>query len=240
LRLDDGVPVMVEKLIPFGPASSDVFVNQDKKSLFIISKVRFLREGIAGVIGQNSAHFLAGSFENIGETLIAMRGCAEVTVLLDAAFPNGVDAIRELRAVNAETRLVVFAISETEDNIVAWAQAGADGYIPRTASLNELVRFVESTINGEQICSAAITSKLIRRLGSYSSANLERPSHAKLLTGREREIMRMVAKGWSNKEIARELRIELSTTKSHVHNLLGKLNFQRRGQVSEWAYKEQV
>jgi DNA-binding NarL/FixJ family response regulator len=231
---------MVEKLTPFGPASSDTLVNQDKKSLFIISKVRFLRDGIASVIGQSFTHFLAGSFEDTSETLIAMRGCAKITVLLDAAFPNAVDAIRALRTVNAEMRLVVFAVSETEENIVAWAQAGVDGYIPRTASLNDLVRLLESIIKGEQICSAAITSKLIRRLGSYSSANLRRSSHAKLLTGREREIMRMVAKGCTNKEIARELRIELSTTKSHVHNLLEKLKLQRRGQISEWAYKREV
>jgi DNA-binding NarL/FixJ family response regulator len=233
---------MVEKLNSFLPASSDDLANRCKKSLFIISKVRFLRDSIAGVIEQSSFHLVAGSFENIDESLMAVRGFAEVTVLLDAAFPNGVDAIRELRAINAESRLVVFAISETEENIVAWAQAGADGYIPRTASLNELVRFVETIVSGEQICSAAITSRLIRRLGSYSSADHERSrsSYATLLTGREREIMSMVAKGCSNKEIARALRIELSTTKSHVHNLLGKLRLQRRGQVSEWAYNQEV
>jgi DNA-binding NarL/FixJ family response regulator len=231
---------MAEKLNPFGPTPSDTLGKQAKKPLFIISRVRFLREGIAGVIEQSSTLFVAGSFENTSETSIAMRDCVEATVLLDAAFPNGVDAIRELRAVNDQTSLVVFAISETEENIVAWAQAGADGYIPSTASLNELVRFVEVIISGEQICSAAITSKLIRRLGTYSSVDRERSSYATLLTGREREIMRMVAKGWSNKEIARELRIELSTTKSHVHNLLGKLKLQRRGQVSEWAYKQKV
>ena len=73
-------------------------------------------------------------------------------VLLDAAFPNGLEALKAVRAADSSARVVVFALSETEENIVAWARAGSAGYIPTTAALREAVEFIESIDRGEQIC----------------------------------------------------------------------------------------
>lgn len=87
------------------------------------------------------------------------------------------------------------------------------------------------------ICSGRVAAGLIRRLaGAAKSENgLRRPQALPALTAREQEIIRLVSSGLSNKEIARKLNIELSTAKSHVHNVLGKLNLQRRGQVAFWT-----
>jgi DNA-binding NarL/FixJ family response regulator len=215
--------------------------NIANQYLLIVSEVRFLREGISDALKGNSKLNVAGLCDNLGQALAAVRGRSAATILLDAAFPNGLDALRQIRAADASACIVVFAVSETEENVITWAKAGAAGYIPTTAALSELVRFVECIIRGEQICSASMASRLIRRIGS--SASLGRDSFdlhfATSLTTREHEIMRMISEGLSNKEIARELRIELSTTKSHVHNILGKLRLQRRGQVAQWARKQE-
>ena len=163
-------------------------------------------------------------------------------VLLDAAFPNGLEALKAIRAADSSARVVVFALSETEENIVAWARAGSAGYIPTTAALREAVQFIESIDRGEQICSAAIASRLMRRIGSLPNSGFDNCDSrlAASLTGREHQIIGMIAEGLSNKEIVRRLNIELSTTKSHVHNLLQKLGLERRGQIAYWAHTHVV
>ena len=204
--------------------------------ILILSEVRVLREGVAGVIAGKSELSVVALCENLGQALTAVRERPSLIVLLDASFPKGPDAIQRLHMANPAAKVVVFAVSETEENVIAWAKAGAVGYIPSSTGLNEFVQFIECIIRGEQICSAVIASKLIRWVGSFPQTLGDRHLQAESgLTTREHEIVRMIAEGFSNKEIARRLKIELSTTKSHVHNLLGKLGLQRRGQVAHWA-----
>ena len=71
-------------------------------------------------------------------------------MVLDAAFPNGFEALKAIRAADSSARVVVFAVSETEENIVAWARAETAGYIPRTAALRELVQFIQSIDRGDK------------------------------------------------------------------------------------------
>lgn len=204
------------------------------KPLMILSEVRFLREGIAGAIEQGSQFFNAGLCENLKQVFSIVRNHPAPTVILDASFPNGLEAVREIRAVSPAAQVVVFAMSETQENVIAWAKAGAAGYIPTSVGLDEFVRFVEAITRGEQICSAKIVSGLMRFVGSSAREHSDLRL-AMSLTVREREITRMIAEGLSNKEIARKLKIELSTTKSHVHNLLGKLGLSGRNRIAHWA-----
>ena len=218
-----------------GEISTTEYVTADDTAgspLLIVSEVRLLREGIAGVIEGKSKLSVVGLCESLTQALSAIREHQAATVLFDASFPKGLEALREIRSISPLALVVVFGVSETEENVIAWARAGASGYIPTTTPLNELILFIECIIRGEQICSATIAAQLMRRVGSSS----DRADQSQMaLTTREHEIMRMVAEGLSNKEIARRLKIELSTTKSHVHNLLGKLGLQRRGQIAHWA-----
>jgi DNA-binding NarL/FixJ family response regulator len=224
---------MVEDLLASTSTTAKPMIG---RPLLIVSEVRLLREGIADVIERKSGLWVAGLCASLSDALLRIGECPWATVLLDASFPRGLDAVRTILAADPEASVVVFAVSETEENIVAWAKAGAVGYIPTTAALSELAGFIESVIRGEQICSAAVASRLMRRLGSAGAGEDRSGSRLALtLTGREHEIIHMISEGLSNKEIARRLNIELSTTKSHVHNLLGKLGLQRRGQVAHWA-----
>jgi DNA-binding NarL/FixJ family response regulator len=195
-----------------------------------------LREGLAEALVRDSSLSISGLSADIDEALASARDAKPAIVLLDAAFPNGASAIGHIRAIDAEVRVVVFAVAETEENIITWAEAGAAGYIPTTAALCDLVRLLVDIIHGEQNCSGRIASGLMRRVACAANATRGRYSAQlePMLTAREQEIIRLVCAGLSNKEIARELKIEISTTKSHVHNVLGKLNLQRRGQVALW------
>lgn len=205
-------------------------------SVLILSEIRFLREGLAEALKDDNRVSISGLCADLDAT-VELSGDLEPTiVLVDAATPKGIGAVRRLHSAAPDTKVVVFAVTESEENIIAWAEAGAAGYIPRSAALRDLIRLLLAISEGEQICSRRVASALLRRVGRAINAGGEL-TYSKLtpmLTVREQEIVRLVSAGMSNKEIARHLNIEVSTTKSHVHNLLGKLNLQRRGQVAFW------
>ena len=205
-------------------------------TVLIVSEIRFLREGLAEALGRDSPLAISGLAASLDEALASARELKPAIILLDASFPNGAGAIELIRAVDNEPQVVVFAVAETEENIITWAEAGAAGYIPTTAALRDLVQLLVDIMHGKQICSGRVAAGLIRRLaGAARSSNGLRQAQAlPVLTAREQEIIQLVSSGLSNKEIARKLNIELSTTKSHVHNVLGKLSLQRRGQVAFW------
>ena len=133
-----------------------------------------------------------------------------------------------------DVRIIAFAVRETEDEIIAWAEAGVIGYVPSTAGWADLVCLITDIYDGEQHCTARVAASLLRRVAALTS-NLANgrdiPSQGPVLTRREWQTAELVASGLCDKEIARRLNIGLATAKSHVHHLLGKLNVQRRGQV---------
>jgi DNA-binding NarL/FixJ family response regulator len=136
-----------------------------------------------------------------------------------------------LSATLPEARVVVLAIAETEENVLAWAEAGIAGYVPNTASVSDLTSLIGQISRGEQTCPSRIAGSLLRRVAAVGRG-AGPASAAPPLTRRECEILRLVCAGLSNKDIARRLSISVGTTKSHVHNLLGKLSVQRRAEVT--------
>jgi DNA-binding NarL/FixJ family response regulator len=133
-------------------------------------------------------------------------------------------------------RIIACSVRESEEEIIAWAEMGVIGYIPRSTALADFVRLIVDIHHGEQTCSGRIVTGLLRQIAMTARRRPSRdtafPSAA--LTRRERQAAELIRSGLSDKEIARQLNISLATTKSHVHNLLGKLRVHRRSQVAEW------
>lgn len=202
--------------------------------LLITSEVRFLRESLGEVLGRNGAVSVIGYCADFGETLSMSRERRPDMVLLDAAIPDGAVGVRRLRDMMAGLQVVVFAVSETVESILGWAEAGITGYIPCTAATADLCSLLADISAGRQACSGRVAAGLLQRIATNSAGHLNDASGPQLLTPRELEIVRLISTGLSNKEIARRLNIGVTTTKSHVHNALGKLNVQRRGQVALW------
>ena len=157
-------------------------------------------------------------------------------VLLDEAFPDGPAAVGHIRDIVPEIPVVVIAVTESAEEIIAWAKAGVAGYIPRTAGLADIVPLLLDTMRGEQACSGRVAAGLLRRLSNVGTTNGEHHdiTTSPMLTAREAQIAQMIAAGMSNKDIARRLNIGVATAKTHVHHLLGKLNLRRRGQAASW------
>jgi DNA-binding NarL/FixJ family response regulator len=214
--------------------------DKDSRSstVAILSEIRFLREGLGEAIERGSPFSISGLFADLDDTLVFVRSAKPDIVMIDGAFPDGTAAVRHIRGTDPEVQVVVFAVSETEQNIVTWAEAGVAGYIPATAALRDLVELVTGITRGEQLCSRRVASGLMRRVADMGNTvkRLQGTEITQTLTYRERQITSLVCAGLSNKEIARQLNIGVSTTKSHVHNVLEKLKVPRRGQIA-WRWR---
>jgi DNA-binding NarL/FixJ family response regulator len=214
-----------------GTAAGDLPVR-----ILIVSEVRFLRESLAELLDRDNSISISGQFGELEEFLPAIHAGSSDIVLLDEAFPDGPAVIGRIRNIAPQILVVVIAVAETAENIITWAEAGAAGYVPRTAGLSEIVPLLVEIRRGNQPCPASVAAGLLRRLYIVGGANgviCETESLPKL-TAREAQIAQLIAEGMSNKDIARHLDIGVATAKTHVHNLLHKLNLRRRGQTAMW------
>lgn len=214
-------------------------------TLVVASEVRFVRESLGGLFDRGPAVSVIGYGADLDGTLRLCREGRPDLVLLDAALRDGAAAVRRLREALPGLRVVVFAVSESVESVLAWAQAGATGYIPSTAAATDMHALVVEIGAGRQTCPPLVAAGLLRHIASTTgtpttgaAAAPSRPEgRLKVLTQRELEIVRLISAGLSNKEIARRLNIGVATTKSHVHNALGKLNVERRGQIAaSWMH----
>jgi two-component system, NarL family, nitrate/nitrite response regulator NarL len=201
--------------------------------IVIVSEVRFLREGLAEALERDPSISVVGLCADLAEVVALSPLPQADLVLVDAALRDGIATARRTRQVKPDVRIIAYAVRETKEDVIAWAEAGVIGYVPDTAALADLVRLIMDIHGGEQPCSGRVAAELLRRIAVTESPGIARTalSPAPALTRREREAAELIATGLSDKEIARRLNISLATAKLHVHNLLGKLNVQRRGQV---------
>jgi DNA-binding NarL/FixJ family response regulator len=203
--------------------------------IVVVWAVRFTRESLAAILERDPLVSVVGQCASLSEAIALSAATRAEVILLDGRMPDGPSAVRRALDIAPELRIIVCSVREAEEDIIAWAEAGVIGYIPRTAALIDFVRLIIDIHNGEQISSGRIVTGLLRRLAMSARRRPNRGDALPLpaLTKREREAAELIRSGLSDKEIARQLNISLATTKSHVHNLLSKLNVQRRSQVAE-------
>jgi two-component system nitrate/nitrite response regulator NarL len=202
--------------------------------VLLVWGVRFTAEGLVEILERDPSLSVVGLCTDLSEAVALSPTLHADVILLDARIPDGAAAVRRALEVAPGMRIVVSAVRETENDIVAWAEAGVIGYIPRTVALADFVPLIMDIHSGEQLCSRRVAAGLLRRIGvaarrSPGSNALRAP----VLTKREWQAAELIRSGLSDKEIARRLNISVATTKSHVHNLLSKLNVQRRSQVAD-------
>ena len=191
----------------------------------VVSPMRIYREGLAHVLGQQAAVVVVGVAGRVDELAPLLISRDVNVVLFDLSTPGGLAALRQL-ATYADVKVVVLGLAEDDGPILACARAGIAGYVTQDATLAELTQRIRDATAGEFTCSPRLAATLLR--GLAASSVVYSPAPGARLTPRECEIVDLIERGLSNKEIARQLTIQLATVKNHVHNILEKLSVRRR------------
>jgi DNA-binding NarL/FixJ family response regulator len=189
---------------------------------------------------------LADGIEVVGEAADgreAVRLAKELqpdVVLMDVRMPelDGIEATRRLRQAGAEARVLVLTTFDLDEYVYAAVRAGASGFLLKDAPREQLVAAVRTVARGEALLAPAITQRLIERF--VSRPPLEEAPGLAELSAREREVLRLVARGLSNGEIAAALVIGEATVKTHVARILRKLELRDRVQAVVYAYETGV
>ena len=163
-------------------------------------------------------------------------------VLMDVKMPGGggIEATRQIRSQYANVKIVMLTGSEDEEDLFAAVRAGANGYVLKEVSIDEIANAVRGVARGFSPIAPAMTPKLLSEFNSLSRRVAEQQGIVPRLTRREVEVLRLVARGMSNKEIAAELIIAENTVKNHVRNILDKLGLRTRMEAGIYAVREKL
>ena|SRR2546426_1803180 len=199
--------------------------------LLIVADIRLYREGLAQILGREERLSVAGTAADVDGALTSVRDLRPDVVLIDQAMPESLAAVRAICVLAPDIKVVALAVPDMDQHVVACAEAGVVGYVPRDAGVADLVATIQSVGRGELLCSPKVAATLLKRVAILAAGAVPGGGEARL-TARELEILGLLEREFSNKDIARQLGIEVATAKNHVHNILEKLRVRRRGQAA--------
>jgi len=206
--------------------------------LLVVDDHKLFRRGLMALLAQHERLQVVGEAGDAGE---AQRRAAELqpdVILLDNHLPGvrGVDALPALREAAPCSRIMMLTVSEDEADLAGALRHGAHGYLLKTTDSDELLAAIERCMSGESVLSPVMTAKLVSAFKSSTRAEpVTAADEADALSPRELDVLRELARGASNKEIARTLNIAETTVKIHVQNILRKLRLSSRVQAAVFA-----
>jgi two-component system nitrate/nitrite response regulator NarL len=203
--------------------------GQVQASVLIVDAVRVLSEVLANALMQEHIAREVRTVADKGSAALILRSFHPDVVLLNVSCVDVLATLAEMRMVVSDLNVIAMAVGESEDEILACAEAGVAGFLPRTATFEDLAHTVTKVARGEVVCPQSVTGALLRHISTDAHQRCITTDH---LTPREREVLVLIERGLSNKQIAQRLGIEVRTVKNHVHNLLEKLRVQRRGEAA--------
>ena len=198
-----------------------------------------MRAGLKAVLSSDERIEVVGE---AGDGAAAVRRARELrpdVVLMDVRMPDldGIAATRELLTVASDARVVILTTFEQDDYIFGALRAGASGFLLKRTSPEELVAAVHAVAAGDSLLSPSVTRRVIDRMARQPAPDASSAERLDDLTRREREVLELVARGFSNGEIAEAFVIEESTVKTHVKRILMKLGLRDRVQAVIFAYE---
>jgi two-component system, NarL family, nitrate/nitrite response regulator NarL len=200
-------------------------------SVAVFSSIRLYREGLADILDrQRDITVVPGETDVPPDLARIVRGRPNI-IILDMMMSASTLIAREVATTAPEVMVVALGVPDSETHVLACAELGIAGYVPREGGVEDLLNVVRRVAKGEALYPPRIIATLLRRLPG--SANEAQPPDCRL-TGRELQIVELIDCGMTNKEIAAQLCVELATVKNHVHHILDKLHVRRRTEAATW------
>jgi DNA-binding NarL/FixJ family response regulator len=209
---------------------------REKGRIVIAEDHTILREGLRALLSSQENLEVVGEAEDGREAIRQVEKLTPDLILMDLSMPkmNGIEAIREIRRRVPETRILALTVHKAEEFILEVLQSGADGYIPKDASSNELMMAIKSILMGKRYLSPSVSNVVIEGyLESRRTSEFITPWGK--LTKREREILKLIAEGYKNKDIADYLCISVKTVEKHRANLMKKLDLHSAAALTAYA-----
>jgi DNA-binding NarL/FixJ family response regulator len=199
------------------------------------------RTGLRNLLEEQGVHVI-GEAAAGDEALRSVRELAPDVVVMDINMPGmtGVEATRQIAGVAPLTRVLVLTISDQDGDVMDAILAGACGYLLKDASIQELMRGIRSAAMGESLISPHIASKVLQRLRASSAQPDIAETIRTELSDREIDVLKLIANGKDNAQIAAELHISPKTVKNHISNILMKLQIDNRIQAAVYAVRSGI
>jgi DNA-binding NarL/FixJ family response regulator len=200
----------------------------------VIDDHAMFRSGVKHDIGSQVQ--LVGEGEDVPTAVAAILAAVPDVVLLDVHLPGGggAEVIKQVAAVEPGVKFLALSVSDAAEDVIGIIRAGARGYVTKSISADELVAAITRVATGDAVFSPRLAGFVLDAFsGAIDVASIDEDLDR--LSQREREVLRLIARGYAYKEIARELFISIKTVETHVSSVLRKLQLSNRHQLTRWA-----
>jgi DNA-binding NarL/FixJ family response regulator len=226
-----------------GSVPEEVHVEKtlDELRVLLVDDHDLFRSGLVNLLSEHGLH-VVGEAENGDVALRLVRELAPDVVIMDLNMPgpSGVDVIRQMTSIAPLTRVVVLTISADDSDVINAVMGGACGYLLKDSSVDQLIAGIRSAAAGESLISPQIAAKMLQMLRAQRSSVDAAETIRAELSEREIEVLKLIASGNDNAEIARALFISPKTVKNHISNILMKLQMENRIQAAVYAVRSGI
>lgn len=211
----------------------------EKLKIVLAEDHTILREGLRALLSADPGFEIIGEAQNGREAVRCVERLEPDLLLMDLSMPrmSGMDAIREIKNRYPDIKIIALTVHKTEEYLLTTLKAGADGYVLKDATHEELVMAIKNVMSGKSYLSPGVSEKVIEGYleGRESNRSL---SPWETLSQREREVLKLIAEGFKNKEIAEDLCISLKTVEKHRANLMKKLDLHNAAALTVYAVQK--
>jgi len=217
-----------------GPSET---LASDLLRVMLVDDHDLFRTGLRNLLEEQGVHIVAEASDG-ASALSLVRELAPDVVVMDLNMPgmNGIEATREIARFAPLTRVLVLTISDQDDDVIDAILAGACGYLLKDSSIQDLMQGIRAASIGEALISPHIASKVLQRIRAHD-VSIDDAVRGPELSERETEVLRLIANGNDNSEIAQALHISPKTVKNHISNILMKLQIENRIQAAVYAVR---
>lgn len=208
-------------------------------SVLVADDDHLMRAGLVELLSNDPSMKVVGEASTGRDAVDKARRLEPDVVLMDVRMPDldGIAATRELSHTAPGTKVLVLTTFEQDDYILGALRAGASGFLLKRTRPEDLIAAVHTIADGQSLLSPSVTRRVIDRMAQQPTPDFNDSAALDGLTPREKEVLQLIARGLSNREIAAALVVEESTIKTHVKRLLMKLNLRDRVQAVIFAYE---